>query len=319
MQGVFGNVEGDVYLVRQTLVQSAQQGTSSGQVDTVVHDVGIEFGWRVFERAEHGGFYFRDRLLQAVCYFLVAHGHLHRQCGDAVRSVHDVVFGCVLAQFGECGSHVNLDTFGHAFAHLDVVLAAHVLLYVGSEVVAGDAYGVVAHDASERDDGNFGRASAYVDNHVALRCFDVDADADGCRHGFEDEVDVTSAGVFGRVAHGTQFYFRTARRHSDDHTQRRREESSLAVDHLHQSAYHLLTGIEVGNHAVAQRADGAYVLVCLFVHHLGLFAHGNHLVRAAVEGHYRRLVHHNLAVAGDDGVGRAQVHCYFLCKRENTH
>ena len=41
MQGVFGNVEGDVYLVRQSLVQSAQQGTSSGQVDTVVHEVGI--------------------------------------------------------------------------------------------------------------------------------------------------------------------------------------------------------------------------------------------------------------------------------------
>jgi hypothetical protein len=48
--------------------------------------------------------------------------------------------------------------------------------------------------------------------------------------------------------------------------------------HLDEAAHHLLAGVEVGNHTFAQRAHGADIVVCLFIHHLGLFAHGNHLV-----------------------------------------
>ena len=79
---------------------------------------------------------------------LVAHRHLHRQGGDAVRAVYDVVLGGIVAQVGECRAYVYLDALGHALRHLHVVLAGHVLLDVGGQVVASRADGVVAHDAA---------------------------------------------------------------------------------------------------------------------------------------------------------------------------
>ena len=52
-----------------------------------------------------------------------------------------------------------------------LVLAAPRIPDVGSKVVTGGAYGVVAHDASERDDCDFGTSAAYIDNHVTFRRF----------------------------------------------------------------------------------------------------------------------------------------------------
>ena len=103
-----------------------------------------------------------------------------------------------------------LDALGHTFADLHVVLAAHVLLDIGRKVIARDADGVVRHNTSQRDDGDFGRATSYVHNHVAFRRFYVDADTDSGGHGFEDEVNVTSTSMLGRVAHGTELHFGTA-------------------------------------------------------------------------------------------------------------
>ena len=84
------------------------------------------------------------------------------------------------------------------------------------------------------------------------------------------------------------------------------------MNHLDETAHHLLTSSEVGNNAIAQRTDGAYVVVRLLIHHLRLCTNGNHLVGAAVESNNRRLVHHNFVIADDDGVGGAKVHCYLL-------
>ena len=91
------------------------------------------------------------------------------------------------------------------------------------------------------------------------------------------------------------------------------------MNHLDQSAHHLLAGREVGYHAVAQRTYGAYVVVCLLIHHLCLLAHGNHLVGAAVQGHHRRLVDHNLVVADDNCIGCAKIHGQLLSETKKTH
>ena len=84
------------------------------------------------------------------------------------------------------------------------MLAAHVLLDVGSEVVAGNLDGVIGHDATQRDNGYLGGAATYVDNHVAFGSLNVDAYAECSSHRLEDKIDVATVGVFGRVAHGTQ-------------------------------------------------------------------------------------------------------------------
>ena len=86
------------------------------------------------------------------------------------------------------------------------------------------------------------------------------------------------------------------------------------MDHLDESTHHLLASSKVCDNAIAQRTDSTDVVMSLLVHHLRLFAHGNHLVGAAVEGYNRRFVHYNLIITDNDGIGGTQVHCDFLNK-----
>ena len=50
---------------------------------------------------------------------------------------------------GQMLPKMYLDTLSHTLRYLDVVLAAHVLLDVGCEVVTSGTDGVVAHDTTE--------------------------------------------------------------------------------------------------------------------------------------------------------------------------
>ena len=86
------------------------------------------------------------------------------------------------------------------------------------------------------------------------------------------------------------------------------------MNHLDESLHHEFASLEVGNHAVAQWARSANVLMSFLIHHLSLTADGNHLVGATIKGNDLRLVNHNLTIADDDCVGRSKVHCNFLGK-----
>ena len=99
-----------------------------------------------------------------------------------------------------------LDTLCHTLAHLHIVLAAHVFLYVGGEVVTGNTDGVVAYDTSERDDCNLGRTTTDIHNHIALGSLNINTNTDSSSHWFEDKINVTSIGMLGRVANGTQLH-----------------------------------------------------------------------------------------------------------------
>ena len=83
------------------------------------------------------------------------------------------------------------------------MLTCHILLDVVGQVVAGRTDGVVGHDATQRDNSNLSRTTTDVDNHVALGSLNVNTDTDGSGHRFENQVDVTSVSMFGRVAHRT--------------------------------------------------------------------------------------------------------------------
>src|SRR5574344_1964963 len=91
------------------------------------------------------------------------------------------------------------------------------------------------------------------------------------------------------------------------------------MHHVDKSAHHLLAGREVGNHTVAQRTDGANILLSLLIHPLGLIAYGNHLVGAAIESHSGRLINNDLIITDNDGVCRSKVHGYFLDKAKKSH
>ena len=91
---------------------------------------------------------------------------------------------------------MHLDLLGCAFTDAHVVDAPHVFLNIGRKVITGKLYRLVRHDTAKRDNGDLGCSAAYVDNHVAFRGENVEADAESCGHRLEYHICVAAAGVF---------------------------------------------------------------------------------------------------------------------------
>ena len=247
---------------------------------------------------------------------LVADLHLHRQCGDLVRTGYHVILGSIF-EFGQGGAYGNLNTLGRRFVDTHVVHTAHEVDDIAVEVVTGSFDGFVGHNTAERDNGNLCRTTAYINDHAAFRCFNIDTDADSCSHRFVQHVDITASGVLATIADGANLHLGTARRDTYNHADSRREEAALLGNHLYQSADHHLAGLEVGNHTFLQRADGANLLAAAANHLLCLAAYSQTLVISHRDGDHAGLVHNYLILIHDKGVSGAEVYCNFLCKREH--
>ena len=136
-----------------------------------------------------------------------------------------------------CRTHVDLDLFGCAIANRQRELFLDVLHDRVVELVAGNAYRLRGDDAAERDDGNFGRATADVDDHVAAGLVDRHVGTDrGCHRLFDDVDGLARPGVFGRVLHGALLDAGDARWHADHHA---RSVETADADPLQQQPNHL--------------------------------------------------------------------------------
>ena len=145
MQRVFRNVERYVNFIGQTLIQSAKQRTATCQIDTVVHNVGIQFGWCILQCAQDRSLNLGNRFLQAMRHLLIAYGYLHRKCRNTIRTMNNIIFGSIFTQFGQCRTDINLDTFCHTFADLYIMLTAHVFLNISSQIITGNADRVIGN------------------------------------------------------------------------------------------------------------------------------------------------------------------------------
>ena len=199
-----------------------------------------------------------------------------------------------------------LTRLGRLLADDEVVVLLDVVDDRLVHLVAGDAdRGGVDH-AGQRDDGDLGRAAADVDNHVAGRRLDRQADADGRGDGFGHEVDLAGARRLDRVAHRALLDFGDARRHADDDPGP--DEQLLALDHADVGLEHDLDDAEVGDDAVLHRPDDADALRRPAEHPLGLGADRHHLVGHLVDGDDGRLAQLDaLALDVNQGRGGAEV------------
>ena len=238
-----------------------------------------------------------------MCNFLIANGHLHRHGGDTVRAVYYIIIGCLVTQVSQGCTDVNLDALCHTLTDAHVVLSAHVFLNIGGEIVASHLDGVVGNDTAEGNNGDFRCATAYVNNHVALRCRHVDTYTNGSGHRLKEEVYIAAPSMLCGVAHGTQFHFCATAGHAHDHAERGREEAAALMNHLDEATKHLFGSVEVSDDTIAEGTNHANFVVCLFVHLLGHVADSNHFFRVAVEGHDGGLIDNNLTIADDDGIG----------------
>ena len=126
--------------------------------------------------------------------------------------------------------------------------------------------------------------------------------------------------MLGGVTDGTDLHFRGTGRDAHDEFQVRGEEAAvLGVDLADETADHHLGRVEVRDHAVAERTDGADAGVRLLVHEFGLLAQRDALVVRIVDGDDGGLVQHDLVILEDDGIGRAEVYSELLVQETECH
>ena len=166
--------------------------------------------------------------------------------------------------------------------------------------------------AAQRDDADFRRAAADVDDHRARGFGDRQAGTDRGGHRLLDQVDLGGAGAQRRFTDGAALDLGRTARHADDDA--RAGAQHLAVmDHLDELLEHLLGHGEVGNHAVLHRADRLDIAGDLAQHGLGLAADGLDGLLAVgaafvADGNDRGLVEHDAFAADvDQRVGGAEV------------
>src|SRR5581483_1298248 len=158
------------------------------------------------------------------------------------------------------------------------------------ELVAPDTQRARQHDPPERDHGDLARTAADVDDHPSDRLGDVEPRPDRGGDRLLDQVHVARAGGERGLLDGALLDLRDAGWRAHDQTGM----GSLTIENLtDEVAQHLLGDLEVGDHAVTQRAAGGDRRRRAPDHPLGVRADRVHLPAAGVGRHDRRLGDHD--------------------------
>ncbi len=160
---------------------------ATGEHDALVDDVGGQLRRRLFERGEDGFDDRVNRLRERLAYLVAVDDDRLR---NACHEVAPFDFGRQLL-FERMGiADLNLDALRGLLADRQVVLS----LEVGGDgvvhLVSPDANTLGIDDSRERDDGDLGRASPDVYDHVAARLGDREPRANRGGHGLFDQIDL---------------------------------------------------------------------------------------------------------------------------------
>ena len=246
---------------------------------------------------------------------LIRNRNLHRKSGHLIRPMHNIIFRRV-SQFCESRAYIYLYQLSCALTHFNIMLSAHILLNISCKVITCNTNRIVRDNPSQRDNCNFSRPAANIHNHISFRCFHIKTDTDSSCHRLINHIHIATSCMLRRVTYSTYLYLCTSRRYAYHHSQRRSKPTAFRTHHFHHAPYHLLSSIEVGNHAIPQRTYSTNILMRLAMHLAGFLTHGQQFVGTLVKSHYRRLIHHHLAIMHDNSVGSTQIDSDLLCKRK---
>ena len=164
------------------------------------------------------------------------------------------------------------------------------------------------------DDGNVRCASPDIHDHVAGRLSDREPDADGGRHRFFQQIDLSCARCLGRVLDRPLLHLRDPGRHADDYP--RRHKTSPVMDLLNKIFEHLAGCVEVRDDAVFHRPDGHDIGRGLAEHSFCFDADRYRLFIVLPYHDDGRLIADNaFPFHVDEGVGGAEVYCKIIRKQ----
>ena len=287
----------------QALVKAAQQGATTGEDDAAVHDVAGELRRGAVEGGLDRGHDCVHGLVDGPADLLGSHHDRAGQAGDEVTATD---LGVVLIRQREGGADRHLDLFSGALAQHQRVLLFHVLNDRVVELIAAYSYGQTRDDAAKRDDGDLGGTATDIDDHVAGGLVNRQGRTDCRSHGLFDDEDLACAccvaGIFNRALLDTG----DAGRYADD--QAGLGEVTARMHLLDEVAQHALSGVEVGDDAVLERANSDDIARRAPDHSLGLRAHREDSAGVVVDRDNRGLVQHDATTTHvNERVGSAEV------------
>ena len=202
-------------------------------------------------------------------------------------------------------AELDLDRLRRPRADRQLIDGADVVRDGVVHLIAADPHRARDHDPPERDHRHLAGAAAHVDDQPADRLLDRQSGPDGRRDRLLDQVHAPRAGGQRGLLDGPLLDLGDARGRAHDQPGVR----GAPIEHLaDEVAQHLLGDLEVGDHAVAQRAGGRDRRRGAPDHPLRLGAHRVHLAGRQVRGDHRRLGDDDPPPADvDERVGGAQV------------
>src|SRR3954454_14610371 len=276
-------------LVAQPVVESLQQGATTGKHDPAVHDVRRELGRSAVERLLDG---VDDRLNR----LLDRHADLFASQDDGLREARNEVtaanLGLHLLFERERRADLQLDLFRRLRPDHQLVLALHVIRDRLVDLVAADANRLRDDDAAQRNDRHLGGAAADVDDHVPARLAYRQPGANRGGHWLLDEVGLARAGGQTGLFDRALLDPGDARGDADNDA---RMGPAVLVDLLDEVTEHLLSHVEIGDHAVLEWADRLDRARCAAEHALRLDPDRVDLGAARVDCHNRRFGQHDSA------------------------
>ena len=176
------------------------------------------------------------------------------------------------------------------------------------EFVAGNANGRRDDDAAHGDNRDLGRAATDIDDHGTRGLLDRQIGSDGRSHRLLDQVSLASAGLDGGLEDSALLDRGDAGRNADDHARTRRPRVAALGRLVNEVAKHGLGDVEIGDHAVLERAHGDDIAGRATEHALSLDADGENALVVLVDSDDGGLADDDaLASHRDECVGGPQV------------
>ena len=191
-----------------------------------------------------------------------------------------------------CRTDLNLDLFGSAFTHAEVVHRAQVTDNRFVHFVTAHAHRGVANGSVQGDHGDVRRTTTNIHDHVAHRVFDRNAHADRSSHRFVYQVNFLGTGLLRSIDHGTLFHFSNSGRDTHHYTGLHHPQRVL-LHALDKGLQKSLDQFEIGNHAVTHRAHRAAFAGRTTKHLLRFETDSGDTIVLAVDSNHRRFVDDN--------------------------
>ena len=224
-------------LLRKTLVETLNQRTTTCEVYTILHNIGVELRRHLLQHLHQRCIELHERLVEGVGNLVVGEGDGLWQGGEHTWTRNHEILRLIL-QLRYRSTNLTLYLLGSTLTDADAVLLTHIVHDVGRKYITRNIYRLRAYDTAQRDTGYLGGTATYVDNHITLGSLYIYTCTESSSHRLVNHRHLTTSGMLGRVTHGANFDICRTRRDADNHLERRREERASGLNLAYHTTQH---------------------------------------------------------------------------------